>query len=390
MTTAFAALTIPSLIAVVQGQPGFHAISPGTFISILYAGAAVATIVAGTAVESLGAMRTSQLAVLSCAVGLMMATEGSEVSLIAAALALGLGYGPITPASSQLLNAATSARNRRFVFSLKQTGVPAGTALAGALVPVMTVGLGWKPALFVVVAICASVVVGVHPLTSRLVTSPKARVVSRPKWWRAIGVALAHPYLRVLSLAAFVLGGAQMCASAFLASYFFGQVGFTPLRAGAMVTVANVCGAGFRLVWGAVADRGANPRLLLAGLSLAACLAEVVLASPGLMASFPVAAVTCAVLGSVIIGWNGVLLSEIADAVPASQVASATAGCLFFSFGGVMAFPAAFGVIQRLSGSFVVPWSMVAGANALLGVLLLSGMRNPIANSEAKASAVDE
>ncbi|SAK98380.1 transmembrane sugar transporter [Caballeronia hypogeia] len=372
IATAFAALTIPSLTAVVQTQPGFHAINPGTFISILYAAAAVATIFAGIVVQSLGPIRTCQVAVFCCAAGLTLALHGSTVSLILGALALGLGYGPITPASSQLLSAATSTSNRRLIFSFKQTGVPAGTALAGALIPVVTVDLGWKAALILVAAVCIAIALAIQPLASRPARVQQESRPGRPVWWRSVAVALAHPYLRLLSLSAFVLGGAQMCASTFLASYFFGNVGYTALRAGAMLTVANVSGAVFRLIWGAVADRGVSPRFLLAGLSLTACLAEVVMASAGLMANFTVAVLICFLLGAAVIGWNGLLLSEVADAVPAEKVAAATAGCLFFSFGGVMTFPAAFGIVQRLSGGFDMSWLLMAGANALLGVMLLT------------------
>jgi nitrate/nitrite transporter NarK len=374
VTTAFAALTIPSLIAVAQSQLGFRAINSGTFISILYAAAATMTVLAGLAVERIGPMRTCQLAVVSCAVGLAFALQGSMVGLVAGALALGVGYGPITPASSQLLSAAAGRKHRRLIFSFKQTGVPVGTALAGMIVPVMTVELGWKTSLAAVSALCLVVAAAVQPLASAPQGATKERASGRPVWWRSISVALAHPYLRLLSLSAFVLGGAQMCSSTFLVSYFYGTVGYTPLRAGAMLTVANVSGAVFRLVWGAVGDRGVSPRLLLAALSLVACLVEIVMTSTRLMADFSFAATACVLLGAAVIGWNGLLLSEAADAVPSDKVASATAGCLFFSFGGVMTFPAVFGLLQRLTDGFVASWWMMAGANALLAVLLVTGM----------------
>jgi hypothetical protein len=54
------------------------------------------------------------------------------------------------------------------------------------------------------------------------------------------------------------------------------------------------------------------------------------------MASHALAISTCLVLEAAVIGWNGLLLSEAADAVPIDKVATATAGCLFFSFCGVM------------------------------------------------------
>ena len=52
------------------------------------------------------------------------------------ALIIGLGYGPITPASSAILNEVTPNRIRALIFfSIKQSGVPIGGAIAGILVP---------------------------------------------------------------------------------------------------------------------------------------------------------------------------------------------------------------------------------------------------------------
>jgi sugar phosphate permease len=188
----------------------------------------------------------------------------------------------------------------------------------------------------------------------------------------SVTMVLNHPYLRLLALAAFVLGGAQMCASTFLISYFYKGLDYTALAAGAMLTIANVAGVIFRLVWGAAADRGVNPRQLLAGLAVLTSVSVAAMASQTLMTQHMAAAIVCFVLGSTAIGWNGVLLAEVAEAAPASAVSTATAGCMFFSFGGVMTFPVLFGFIQRATGSYFSSWMATAGAAALLGITLLS------------------
>ncbi|TFE40007.1 MFS transporter [Paraburkholderia dipogonis] len=375
--TAFAALTIPSLVPLVVGEAGLHAVDVGTFISIVYAAAALVTIFAGHLVHRFGAIRTCQFAVALCAAGLLMARTGSAVGLVAGAVALGLGYGPVTPASSHLLSQSTSAANRRLIFSLKQTGVPAGTALAGALVPVATLALGWRVALGLVVIVCLLVALGLQAVRTGLDEPTNNHGYNaRPGMLSSITIALSQPYLRLLALTAFVLGGAQMCASTFLISYFYRGLGYPPLAAGAMLSVANVAGVVFRLVWGAAADRGANPRLLLAALALLTCFAQAIVAWPSLMASHAAAMAVCFVMGAAAIGWNGVLLAEIAEAVPVNQVSTATAGCLFFSFGGVMTFPAFFGAIRHASGGYSASWLWMAGTAAALAlILLVSGRR---------------
>ena len=53
------------------------------------------------------------------------------------ALVVGIGYGAVTPASSNVLADRVPEGLRAFIFSLKQSGVPIGGALAGALVPLL-------------------------------------------------------------------------------------------------------------------------------------------------------------------------------------------------------------------------------------------------------------
>ena len=81
--------------------------------------------------------------------------DGKKVAwaLPLAPLLIGLGYGPITPASSHVLARTASPRRMALTFSLKQTGVPLGAALAGAALPLLAVGSGWRTALLSVAGI---------------------------------------------------------------------------------------------------------------------------------------------------------------------------------------------------------------------------------------------
>src|SRR5512135_3273412 len=89
-----------------------------------------------------------------CASGLVLLTVGSMPLLLASALVLGLGYGPITPASSHILAKTTPPHMMSFVFSVKQTGVPLGGALAGIVVPPLVLLGGWRSAVYTVAALC--------------------------------------------------------------------------------------------------------------------------------------------------------------------------------------------------------------------------------------------
>ena len=134
----------------------------GVFVGIVYGGAMFASLASGTFVERHGAIRVSQACVVLCAIGVcaMAATPASAPVLLAlAAVVIGFGYGPITPASSHLLQRTAPPSRLALTFSIKQTGVPAGVALAGALLPAATLAIGWRPA-FAIVALAGAAVLG--------------------------------------------------------------------------------------------------------------------------------------------------------------------------------------------------------------------------------------
>ena len=125
----------------------------GVFVGLVYMGAMLASVASAGFIERFGAIRVSQVCVLMCAVGIaMVGSLPASLTglLVAAAVLIGLGYGPITPASSQVLARTTPPQQMALMFSIKQTGVPAGAALAGAALPVAALAMGWRTALMLV------------------------------------------------------------------------------------------------------------------------------------------------------------------------------------------------------------------------------------------------
>src|SRR5690606_5886277 len=128
----------------VAGALDMSAAYVGIYIAIAYAGAMAASLIAGGAVRRYGAIRASQAGLILSAAGVSLCTITSPVACAVGALLVGMGYGPITPASSHLLARSTPAHRMSFVFSIKQTGVPLGGVLAGAIVPGLSNIMGWQ------------------------------------------------------------------------------------------------------------------------------------------------------------------------------------------------------------------------------------------------------
>ena len=125
--SALGLMAVPVLIPAELGPPRLTPAGIGAYLLCAYAGAMLGALSAGALVERWGAIRTSQCALLLTATGLALAALYPS-ALLLAALLLGMGYGPITPASSHVLIQTTPANRLNLVFSVKQTGVPVGVA----------------------------------------------------------------------------------------------------------------------------------------------------------------------------------------------------------------------------------------------------------------------
>jgi MFS family permease len=380
---ACAALTIPSIAPVIAQQLGVPASMVGTYISLLYIGASMAALAGGGVVLRYGAMRLSQAGLLVCAAGLLATLVlGADVgrvallAVVASAFFIGVGYGPITPASSHLLVKTTPSERMALTFSIKQTGVPAGAAVAGLIVPPLTVAFGWQAAIVVVAAICVAVAIVSQPLRASLDDDRnRSARLSAAALLGGLALVARAPALRTMALVSFFYSGMQMSVAGFIVAYLHTEIGLGLVAAGTALTVASVAGVVARIAWGSVSDRTGAPRAVLSLIGFLMAAGSVGAAL--ITASWPMAGVlaVAAALGATAIGWNGVYLSEVARLAPVGETGRATGGCLFFTFVGVVILPFLFGWLQRATGSYAVCFAVAAVICAAVGVLLLIGVR---------------
>ena len=158
-TTALAIMTPPVLAVVALGQLGLDSGWIGVYPAIVFTAAMLTAGLGGGLVARYGAIRVTQIALVFCGAGLgLVATAELPLVVVGAAL-MGLGYGPGAPASSHVLALLTPVERRPLVFSIKQSGVPAGGILAGLIVPPLVLALGWQGAALMVTAAAISLAV---------------------------------------------------------------------------------------------------------------------------------------------------------------------------------------------------------------------------------------
>lgn len=370
---AMALLTLPAMAPAAARALGVSSALVGVYVALCYLAAMLASLASGALVRRLGAIRMSQYGLLACAAGLLLCALPWLPATALGALCIGVGYGPITPASSHLLARTTPAHRMALVFSVKQTGVPLGGMLAGALVPGLALWLGWQGALVAVAAACAACAPLAQPLRRELDTDrePGGGVVALATLLAPVRMVLSHAPMRALTVCSFLFSAVQVSVTAYMVTYLNQSVGLSLLAAGAALSVSQLAGVAGRIAWGMVSDRGLGPRptlMLLALLMIAGSLL-MALAQAGWPTVLLWAVV--ALLGASAIGWNGVYLATIARQAPQGQAGAATGGTLLFTFMGVVCGSPAFGWIASGSGSYRIAFAALAVPAALALALLV-------------------
>lgn len=368
---AMALLTLPVMAPVVGRALSVSPALVGVYVSVTYAGAMTASLLGGDTVRRLGAIRVSQWGLLLCACGLLLCTLPWLPAMALGAVLIGLGYGPITPASSHVLARTTPPHQMSLVFSIKQTGVPVGSMLAGAIVPSLLLGIDWQASLAVVALVCVFCAVLAQPLRREMdADRDTAHPVHLGSLVRPIRLVLAHRSLSTMAACSFMFSMVQMSLTTYLVTYLNQELAFGLVAAGLALSATQMGGIGGRIAWGWLADRGlgaSRTLMLLAALMVCSALATASLspATPRVLL-LPI----LVVFGASAIGWNGVYLAEVARRAPAGQASLATGGTLAFTFLGVVIGPPMFGLLATLFGTYRAGFLALMGVASLCGLLL--------------------
>ena len=365
------AIFAPAVLApAAQAEIGVAASAVGIFISIVFVTAAFSAPLGGGQVVRYGPVRVSQYSLLWAAGGIALFATAVPFVIVCGALAMGLGYGPVTPASSAMLSSRTPGRLRNLIMSIRQSGVTLGGAIAGALLPGLSIAYGWRTSAFVVAALCAVFAVLLQTVRERY--DGDRTDVRRPEHgshWKLFRTVLRHAELRQIALSSFTYSGAQMCFGSFLVVFLTERAGIRFVEAGAAYSAAMIGGIVGRLLWGALADYFNCARLLLGvlGVTMALCAFTITQVSP----QWPYAAVVvlCVIFGASAFGWNGLYVAEIARIAPGGSVALATGATITFTFLGTVATPVVFWLVLALTDSYALAFTLV-GTVALAGGLL--------------------
>lgn len=355
------------------------AISPaliGAYLAVYNGAGIFGALFGGSLAARLGGIRTSQISLAVLGIGLAVSAPGWLPLFGLAAVLTALGYGPMTPSSSQVLSQYAPPKLAPMIFSVKQSGVPIGNFCAGIFAPMLAiqVGLGWEGAMVVVGICCIVVAISLQGLRDRFDRNrqPDAKI-SLVAMLATIRETLRNRELRDLSFMSATYAGLQFIYVGFVVTQFVKVLGYTVTEAGFLYGVATLAGVAGRIGWGWLAGRFQIPRQVLGclGVVMAASALTIGLADK----NWPYAlvfAVTVIYSGTVI-GWHGVWLSEIARVAPPGQAGRLTGGVISISFVGSMILPAVYGVLLGKTGSYFIGYAVLVVPVVGMALVMLFG-----------------
>lgn len=352
----------------------------GTFVVVVNLAAMVVGLASTGVIQRYGPLRTVQISIAFLVAGLVFGGMATLPSVFLAAVLFGIGNGMIGPVSSTILVERTPRSAMSLVFSIKQTGVPVGGMLAGAIIPAAVLLLGWQHTVWVCAALYLLAIAAMQPLRAsydrdRDVHARLTVGSALAQMRAAIGLTVSDARLRDLAAVTFAYVAQQIAVMTYAVTYLNLELGHALVGAGFLYAAMQAAGIVGRIGWGALADRMERPRLLLGGLGIASCLCTVAIAfaSP----TWPVAAVLglCILFGLTGVGWNGLYFAEVARTVPRDAVTRATSGGTFFSFLGGLTGPLAFSMLLPAGSSYGIGFAVIGLLPLVAGIRLI--LRTP-------------
>ena len=352
--------TPPILAPDAQQDIGVSAAAVGLVTALIYLASVPSALISGLLVSRIGAIRVSQLCVLFASTGIILISTGDPLIIVIGALVVGIGYGAVTPSSSTVLADQAPENVRSLIFSIKQSGVPIGGAIAGTLVPFLMYRFGWREAA-IITGLIGFFVIVLAQLIQKKIDRPTLRspgLAQSLSLIKPIKFVFADRKLRELAVSSFAFSGMQMSLGSYLVVMLTEQAQLTIAVAGYALSVAMIAGVIGRLFWGGLADYGISPRRVLGFLGFLMGLSASAICFVNSEFSITLVYVLAFFFGASAVGWNGVYIAEVARIAPTGQTGVATGGSLAMTYSGVVLLPTSFWLIYLITNSYI--WGFLA------------------------------
>lgn len=249
MTMSTAA--IPTLWKYIGADFGLSDARIAVYSVMVYSVGFFSSSAAGSAIIKFGPLRSSQICLIAAAWAMLAFSFGLLGVIIPAALLLGIGMGPSTPASSQILARFSTPRRAPLVFSIKQTGVPIGGFIAGVVLVPIAEHVSWQAALLLCGVVTWAAAIWMQRFRGRFDDERDPhRTISVTDIGTSFRAATATPGLRKLAFAGMAFSGLQVGFMYYFNAYAVSEIGLSRIVAGQVYGAASLVAIVGRIFWG--------------------------------------------------------------------------------------------------------------------------------------------
>lgn len=359
MATAFLSRIPPTIAPILAEERGWSDSVVGYLASLNTLGSILFLALGAPYLRALGSVRALQVGLLIGILGLALFLPSWTITACIAALLIGVGYGPSSPAGNDVLHRTAPPTRRSLIFSIKQAGVPLGGVVAGLALPPLAAAYGWRVALLASAVFVFAIIASVQPMREALDRDRErglklglGMILSISNLVTPIRTLTASKTLFRLAAAGACLAVGQGIWFAYLMTYAVSQLGYSLETAGTLYALMQATSVAGRVLLGWLSDKLGAPRMLLRVIGLASGMTSLTLALATPEWSFAAYCVIAAVAGVTVSSWNGVQLSEIARACPPSLVREASAAATLVIFLGYVVSPSAFALTLAMTSRF--------------------------------------
>jgi MFS family permease len=347
---------LPALTGFIKQDLHISAARAGLLVSAFALGRVLGSYTAGRAADRIGE-RTVLAAggMLSGALAMLAALSPLPL-LVTLLVVTGMGSSAATPAGGRIVLLAFPRERHGLAMGLRQAGLPIGGLIATATLPWIAHAAGWRWAL------------AAGGATTFALTLPILFLRGGEESIRDRALAHRGPSplrdrtVLLLSVWGMLLVSGNFALVAFLALDLHARAGLTLASGSLLLAVANVGGLVGRVGWGALSDRllslGRKPLMLM--LTAVGLVSALFLLSVPRSAPLGVYAAAAALAGLALIGFQGLLITMVAEAAGPNRVGAATGITSTLAQIAVFASPPLYGLAADLAGTYRAVWVALA------------------------------
>jgi MFS transporter, ACS family, hexuronate transporter len=346
----------------------------GMLPAALFFGQAIVSVPAGFLTDRFGSRSLLLIASIFLGFGFLMMTFTVHFGIVLFLVMLGgMGYGAMHPITNRGIIDWFSLKQRGTAMGIKQTGVTAGSALAGLILLPLSIEYGWR---FVLLAACILLVISGF-VSYGLYRDPpqqKKPVQSRgpADFYKSMFGMLKNKSLMLVSFSAIGLNGSQMCLNTYLVLFVHEKFGISLMLAGILFVISEISGTLGRISWGMISDFGfkGNRIVILLIISVLTAISSTIMALIP-HASFSLLIPIIMLFGFSVSGFNGIWMNLASEIVPAEHAGVASGVSLMFGSMGVIIVPPLFGLMVDETGNFTFGWLLIAGLMVAVFFMLI-------------------